>query len=193
MAAQRVAEAFSPAFAVGVLGCLMHVWAIGPRTPSRLRGHADRLRADVDALVEPLLEDAGRSPASSHRERLVMRLGKLPRAAAFARHRLRSWLCELGVDEHETADLALALSEACANAIEHPVRPRRQLIDVEAMCNDDEIRIAVRDFGRWNPAAGDPSRGRGLTLIRKLMDATEIERAEDGTRIVMTRARRRTS
>jgi anti-sigma regulatory factor (Ser/Thr protein kinase) len=89
-------------------------------------------------------------------------------------------------------DVALAFSEACANAVQHPVRPRRNAFDVEATCTADEIRLAVRDYGSWRPQRGDDvTRGRGLLMIRRLMDDAQVERTEDGTRIVMRRARPR--
>ena len=40
------------------------------------------------------------------------------------RTELRAWLAGTGVDRETAEDVVLAAWEVCANAVEHPVRPR---------------------------------------------------------------------
>jgi anti-sigma regulatory factor (Ser/Thr protein kinase) len=48
------------------------------------------------------------------------------------------------------------------------------------------IVISIRDTGQWRAPRGE-NRGRGLTIIETAMDHLDINRAADGTEIVMKR------
>jgi serine/threonine-protein kinase RsbW len=84
-------------------------------------------------------------------------------------------------------DVTLACSEACANAIEHARHAHRQLVEIEAHQEGAQLELRVREFGSWNKRRRSELRGRGLRLIRELMDAVEVDRRADGTEIVMKR------
>jgi anti-sigma regulatory factor (Ser/Thr protein kinase) len=139
----------------------------------------------TDGLVQRLLAADDRRGTAE--DRFTFRAGGLRSAVGLARRRLRSWLERAGVDAATTADVTLAVSEACANAVEHPVRPSRHAFEVEATRTADAIELVVRDFGRWRVDGGDEFRGRGLQMIREVMDAVEIVRGEHETAIVMRR------
>ena len=50
------------------------------------------------------------------------------------------------------------------------------------------VRLTVRDFGSWktpSPVLGD--RGRGLRLMRLVMDGIDIARGAEGTVVTMVR------
>ena len=55
--------------------------------------------------------------------------------------------------ENDIFDLTVAVSEAAANAIEHPVEPAEPVITVEVSLDDDAVVATVRDTGQL--AAGD--------------------------------------
>ena len=156
----------------------------------RERTQALRDRAELlsDGLVESLLrtDDRGGSAAES----FSFRAGLLRSSVALARRRLLRWLERAGVDQATATDITLACSEACANAVEHPVRPVRHAFEVEARRTAEEIELTVRDFGAWGSGGGDALRGRGLGMIRALMDDTQIVTGERETTIVMRRALR---
>jgi serine/threonine-protein kinase RsbW len=160
-----------------------------------LRVQAESLRGSTGSLADTFLRTlrrhSGPDLGGEADETLSLHLGRLPVSVPLARHRLQRWLRGHGVEPAEMSEVVLAFSEACANAVEHPYRPRRYAFDVEAVCTSDEIWLAVRDYGSWQAGAGDPTRGRGLSMIRRLMDDAEVEHDEDGTRIVMRRARPR--
>jgi anti-sigma regulatory factor (Ser/Thr protein kinase) len=49
-----------------------------------------------------------------------------------------------------------------------------------------EIEIAIRDSGAWRPERED-DHGRGLELMRTLMDGVAIDPAEEGTTVSLRR------
>src|SRR4051812_35160184 len=147
-----------------------------------LRGQTEQL---ADGLVGLLLAADGRGGGAD--ERFTFRAGLLRSAVALARRRLRSWLERGGVDPATAADIVLAASEACANAVEHPVRPWRHAFEVEATRTADAIELVVRDFGAWRSGRHDDARGRGLRMIHALMDGVEIVEGENETAILMRR------
>jgi serine/threonine-protein kinase RsbW len=110
-------------------------------------------------------------------------------AAHIARLRkdLRGWLTANQVDEDSRHAVLLACSEAVANAIEHGYRDDPAgVVQVAASVLPDAVEVRVRDRGSWRPERTDLARGRGLQLIRQLMDQVIVER-DIGTTITMRR------
>ena len=118
----------------------------------------------------------------------LLRVGRSRPLVRFVRHDLRRWLERAGLAAEALSDVELACSEACANAVEHPRRASRQLVEVEAAIDDAELELRVRDFGVWNEPSGSTLRGRGLEMIRDLMDSFEVQQRADGTELVMRRS-----
>ncbi|MFD3325242.1 ATP-binding protein [Streptomyces sp. NPDC058701] len=99
-----------------------------------------------------------------------------------ARRLLLGTMETAGVDPDISFDLSLALSEACANAVEHggcggPPDDGAGAYDVTAYLDGDCCRIEVTDSGPGFPAATVARRrpslaehGRGLHLIAELSD-----------------------
>jgi anti-sigma regulatory factor (Ser/Thr protein kinase) len=79
------------------------------------------------------------------------------------------------------------VNEAAANAIEHGYHDARGPVEVAGDVVGGELRISIVDHGDWRAGHPDPARGRGLPLMRTLMDDVEIERLDPGTRIVLSR------
>jgi serine/threonine-protein kinase RsbW len=89
-----------------------------------------------------------------------------------------------------------ALIEACINAAEHSDSPDRRIYQRFAI-DDDRLIITVsnkgkkfssaeRDFGEPAPAGLlKGSRGRGLQIIRALMDEVRFQPTDDGTSLTM--------
>lgn len=103
-------------------------------------------------------------------------------------------LSELEVTPEATDDVALALTEACANVVKHSGSDDEYEVHLgidEARC---EISVVDRGQGFETttiPAMAGPSqeRGRGLALMRALVDGVQFEsQPEDGTvvRLVKT-------
>jgi serine/threonine-protein kinase RsbW len=100
--------------------------------------------------------------------------------------------------EEEVYDIVTAVGEVCDNSIEHGVSD--QGMDVEYTMTENEFRVEVRDYGPGFDPAGKgelppdmfSEDGRGIFLMRNLMDKVEIEsQIGRGTKIVMTKARPR--
>ena len=133
--------------------------------------------AIVAARMPPLADELRTSwPATSESLVSVRRL-------------LRRWLAFHGAGEEEIYDIVVACQEACANAVEHAYGPGHAHFDVEASRRATRIRVTVRDEGRWRPPRGS-HRGRGLPLMRALMESVDVEHGEDGTIVVLERTLR---
>jgi anti-sigma regulatory factor (Ser/Thr protein kinase)/putative methionine-R-sulfoxide reductase with GAF domain len=121
---------------------------------------------------------------------LCLRLPARPDVLAGVRRVIRRWLRDLGAGAEDISEITLAVSEACANAIEHAYSPAPAHFDVEATCEEGTATITIHDRGRWRQSRG-MNRGRGLSIIETVMDDVAIESTADGTSIVMTRRLRR--
>ncbi|MFG3202397.1 ATP-binding protein [Streptomyces sp. NPDC048192] len=99
-----------------------------------------------------------------------------------------------GVDPEISYDLSVALTEACANAVEHGggTAPggSSEAYRVTAYLDGEKCRIEVTDSGPGFPrtqeirqARPDAEHGRGLCLIRELADHVHIgaKPGRDGT------------
>jgi anti-sigma regulatory factor (Ser/Thr protein kinase) len=82
--------------------------------------------------------------------------------------------------------VTIAVSEACANAIEHAYSPAPASFEVHAWGQNGEITVAVRDQGQWRASRGQ-NRGRGLSIMAAAMDDVQIDRGSSGTEVVMRR------
>jgi GAF domain-containing protein/anti-sigma regulatory factor (Ser/Thr protein kinase) len=112
-----------------------------------------------------------------------------PEALVSVRRILRRWLAFHGAEDEELHDVVVACQEACANAVEHAYGPGHAYFDVEADHRESRIRVTVRDEGRWRPPRGS-HRGRGLPLMRALMDSVDVEHGTEGTVVVLERTLR---
>src|SRR5204862_8161844 len=83
-------------------------------------------------------------------------------------------------------EIGLAVNGAAAHAIEHAYGLEQGSFELEAHMDGDEVLAIVRDFGRWRPPRGE-HRGRGLELMDRMMDATEVHRDERGTEVRLRR------
>jgi serine phosphatase RsbU (regulator of sigma subunit)/anti-sigma regulatory factor (Ser/Thr protein kinase) len=117
---------------------------------------------------------------------LEMTLPARAEVLAAMRRSLGRWLAGAGADPDEQFDVTVATSEAAANAIEHAYGGRESSFTIFCECEDREVTITVRDHGRWRTAKA-PGGGRGLSIMRKLVDDVEIARGEDGTTVKLTK------
>jgi serine/threonine-protein kinase RsbW len=116
-----------------------------------------------------------------------------PEAAATARAIVRELTSELRLDDATTWELALATSEAFANAVEHgrACDPRGILLGIEI--GDGRVGVEVADCGGCFPARGRARkgrahRGRGLRIIASMMDQFEVVPDTGRTRVRFAKA-----
>jgi len=117
---------------------------------------------------------------------LEMTLPARPNVLSGLRKTLGRWLHAAGADENELFDIALSTSEAAANAIEHAYGGREATFTVRCERNGKQVTIAVRDNGRWRTTR-PPGGGRGLEIMRALLDSVEVDSDEEGTTVKMTK------
>lgn len=120
-------------------------------------------------------------------ESLVLVLPARPGSLAQMRRALAQWLRLAGAAEDEIYETLVACGEACANTVAH-AHPAvsDSPFEVRATRQGSEIEVTVRDTGNWRPSAeGMP--GRGLALMRELMDGVEIDPGPPGTTVTLRR------
>ena len=95
--------------------------------------------------------------------------------------------CQLTLLDCE--DELLAVAEAAANAVEHANRSTGEgSASLAASFDGATIEVEVRDDGTWlAPTGSDITRGRGLAIMRAVMDDVEVTSADDGTTVRMLR------
>ena len=109
-----------------------------------------------------------------------------PEALASMRGLLRRWLRYAGAGDQEAAEIVTACGEAATNAIEHAGAAGDVPFEVAGVLDGRRVDVTVRDRGAWrSPRQGD--RGRGLSLMRALMDQVEVSPGPDGTRVRLQR------
>jgi anti-sigma regulatory factor (Ser/Thr protein kinase) len=113
-------------------------------------------------------------------------LGDEPSLRAF-RGMLRRWLAAAGAAPEEVQDVTMAANEAIQNAIEHAHALTRRAVEVLLDRTNGAIELTVRDHGEWRPPR-ESERGRGLPLMRALMDSVEVEPGPQGTTVTLRRS-----
>tara|TARA_Y100000817_G_scaffold166642_1_gene130270 strand:- start:7556 stop:7969 length:414 start_codon:yes stop_codon:yes gene_type:complete len=110
-------------------------------------------------------------------------------SAAVAKH--------MNLDEEKTAEINMALSEACINAFEHSGSESE--IEIHFKISKDSLIIQVTDSGKGfdkskvdipnieEKISSDYKRGWGLKLIEELMDTVKFDSSKEGTTVTMTK------
>ena len=103
----------------------------------------------------------------------------------------------MGLDEMKTAEINMALIEACINAFEHS--KSKENIYITYSIDGDTLTIKVGDKGEGfdsevvaipnidEKIKSERKRGWGLQLMKELMDTVEFESSGDGTTVTMTK------
>jgi PAS domain S-box-containing protein len=117
-------------------------------------------------------------------DRFRVELPTEPEALASMRALLRRWLLHADGSEQEIAEVVTACGEAATNAIEHAGAGTP--FEISGQVDGRRVEIAVRDFGAWRaPREGD--HGRGISLMRALMDSVDVLATPEGTTVRMER------
>jgi anti-anti-sigma factor len=166
------------------------------------------LDADGSGELAAAIAEGVRTPAGwlddvavlvAHRRRdtlepLQLDLIADPAALPGVRRRLNSWLTTVGTGEQDRVGVMVAVGEACANAAEHAYRGSEPgPMSVSARVDvDGVLTVTVRDEGTWRPPNRDPGdRGRGLLIMRQLVDGVVLEEEDKGTTVTLTLRLRR--
>nr|WP_240449097.1 SpoIIE family protein phosphatase [Streptomyces harenosi] len=107
---------------------------------------------------------------------------------AHVRQTLRSWLNQCQLPPQMVQNVLVAAGEACANAVEHGHRDTPgDTVRLRAEAFVDDLRLVISDTGRWKTPQPDRNghRGRGVTLMRALMQNVTITPGPAGTTVDM--------
>jgi anti-sigma regulatory factor (Ser/Thr protein kinase)/anti-anti-sigma regulatory factor len=166
------------------------------------------LEAEGSAGLAASVADGVRTPRGlpddvailvAHRRRttqepLRLELTAAPAALPGVRRRVSSWLTGLGMGEQDRVGVMVAVGEACANAAEHAYRgaapgPMSVTARVDV---DGVLTVQIRDHGAWRRPSRDPGdRGRGLLIMRQLVDRVVLEEEDQGTTVTLSLRLRR--
>ena len=121
---------------------------------------------------------------------LDLELGADVAQLAASRHTLRDWLDDAGAGADQALDVLIAVGEALANAIEHGHRDNPDgSVHLHAVVVAERVYVTITDTGSWKTPQAVPARhrGRGLELMRALMQDVTIESLPAGTTVQMHR------
>jgi anti-sigma regulatory factor (Ser/Thr protein kinase) len=107
---------------------------------------------------------------------------------AASRTALRAWMDKVGITPEQALDVLIAVGEALSNAIEHGHRNRPDgRVRLRAIALPDRLHVSVTDNGDWKIPTDLPSlhRGRGVALMRALMQDVTIDPQTTGTTVHM--------
>jgi anti-sigma regulatory factor (Ser/Thr protein kinase) len=114
-------------------------------------------------------------------ERVEIEIAAAAPGVPLVRHALRGLLSGLDVDDEVIADIALAVTEACTNAVVHAYRDGRGTINVTASHTGGVLTVTVRDHGGgMSPRVDTPGLGVGLPVIAAIAQSVEIGSPQDG-------------
>ena len=123
-----------------------------------------------------------------------VRLPRDARSLPLMRGLVRQALEHLDVPTQSIEEIVLALTEACANVIQHAGVQEEYQVDVAI--DDDTCHISVLDDGQGfdfeaaSVPVGSPLEGgRGLVLMKALVDRLQFVSSEDGRHRVVLEKR----
>jgi anti-sigma regulatory factor (Ser/Thr protein kinase) len=137
--------------------------------------------------VAPEHDQGPARPASTESDDFELRLPARAEELRNVRHALHAWLAGQGAPPDAASDLALAAHEAAANVVEHAYRDRSGDVIVRARRDDAELLVVVEDEGHWRTPSRTDQRGRGLTVMRSLVNDLVIVPSPSGTTVMLRR------
>ncbi|WUI26013.1 SpoIIE family protein phosphatase [Mycobacterium sp. NBC_00419] len=158
---------------------------------------------DLDSLADQVMSKL--APAGGYQDDVALLLYRHPAPLNFripadashlapARVALRSWLSAAGIDHDQAQDVLVAAGEAVTNAIEHGYRHiDGGTITLQATSEVDRLHLTITDSGSWKPkqTLANSHRGRGIQIMRALMEDVDILPDNNGTTVrLSTRIRR---
>ena len=137
---------------------------------------------------------AASAPVAALESDIRLTLPARPENVAVVRHVLGALAEALDLPPAVTADIRLAVTEACTNVVRHAYGDRAGDIDVVVRPRGRALEVIVADNGRgMGPSPDTSGPGLGLPLMAALADSLEIQgSATPGSRLMMSFLRNRT-
>lgn len=138
------------------------------------------------------------TPSSLQDTTLDLTIPSVPERAADVDKIIDDLTARAGYDESMRGDIAIAVNEVVKNAILHGNKcDSGKLVAITCSCDPTEFRILVSDHGTgFDPdAVPDPldpenllkETGRGLLILRTLMDEVRVDTTAEGTRVTLVK------
>jgi integral membrane sensor domain MASE1/anti-sigma regulatory factor (Ser/Thr protein kinase) len=147
---------------------------------AQMRGNGTDLQAACDALIVGLVAEAAEDDIAVLALRLCgeaiefhVQRPAVPASVPQVRHLLHTWLADHGITGDDSFEILIATTEACANVVTHAYGLKAGPMNVNARLSGNGLLVVVTDDGRWRTAATKDG-GRGLSIIRSVMDEVEI-------------------
>ena len=134
--------------------------------------------------------------------RLSLEMEAHPHALRSTRALIRAWAGVVSLPQARLERLLLASGEALSNAVEHAYPGGRGGgVDLSVVLSrEGTVTVQVVDRGRWRTDAGQPEgpqpeatgqlmpalRGRGIGLMRAVMDIVDIRSGDTGSAVTLT-------
>jgi serine/threonine-protein kinase RsbW len=127
--------------------------------------------------------------------KLAMNIPKDSSTLPLVRHLTKYSLKEIGVSRTCIGDVEVAVTEACANVVEHTTEEDEYSVEIEITDETCEIRVVdtghgfdFETIGRSDADAGAEG-GRGIQLMRALVDRIKFtSEPESGTIVHLVKA-----
>lgn len=123
---------------------------------------------------------------------------ELPRDSStvpLVRHLTKHALWEIGVKRACVSDVELAVTEACANVVEHSSGDDIYVVEVKVTSTQCEIRVIDTGHGfdfaslQDREPGSEADRGRGVVLMKMLVDSIDFRsEPESGTIVHLVKA-----
>lgn len=115
-------------------------------------------------------------------DRIDIEAPAVPSSARILRQSLRRLAAGVGLDEQRAFGLLVAAGEAISNVIEHAYGLREGLIHVTGRRIENSLVVEIKDSGTWR-APRSEGRGRGIALMRSIVDEADVEADSSGTTV----------
>lgn len=120
-------------------------------------------------------------------DRIDVEAPAVPASARMLRQSLRRLAAGVGLDDQRAFGLLVAAGEAISNVIEHAYGLREGVVRVTGGRVGDHLVVEIMDSGRWR-APRSEGRGRGLALMRSIVDEADVEAGKTGTTVRLSLA-----
>ncbi len=144
------------------------------------------------AGIKMMIEKALRREDNQY-ESVGFRLPNRPDMLHYARSRVAEFASLMPFNKEDICDITLAVGEALDNAVVHCEQAKPTSMHIELSRMKDRLHIDISDAGEgFDPTKVSPPKdgdlaehGRGITIMKAVMDNVGFSCGESGTKVTM--------